>query len=213
MFDLGGEIEHYIYQMQPESRDALSTFLFPSFVLLHGEKPAPGRLLYVAPETLLTPRLFNLLNETPLDCLTIDEAHCISEWGHDFRPDYLHIAEARRILGNPLTVALTATATERVRTDIVQQLHLREPRCYVASFNRPNLTYRVLAKSGAEGLLLVAAPPRASAQVADTTRLGDLVVTATRLDTPRSSLPASVTVVTGEELARRIEALMKEQAS
>src|SRR2546429_293208 len=79
--------------------------------------------------------------------IAIDEAHCISEWGHDFRPEYRELKKLRKHLPDVPIMALTATATERVRIDIVQQLHLREPRCYVASFNRPNLTYRVVPKS------------------------------------------------------------------
>ena len=82
-----------------------------------------------------------------VNLLAIDEAHCISEWGHDFRPEYRQLAELRALFPDVPMMALTATATERVREDIVKLLQLREPRCYVASFNRPNLTYRVLAKS------------------------------------------------------------------
>ncbi len=79
--------------------------------------------------------------------IAIDEAHCISEWGHDFRPEYRQIAKLReRFPGVPF-MALTATATERVRGDIVKHLALRDARHYVASFNRPNLTYRVVPKS------------------------------------------------------------------
>ena len=69
------------------------------------------KLLYVAPETLLTTRLFNLLHSLPLDCLTIDEAHCISEWGHDFRPEYRQLAEVRPHFPKAVCLALTATAT------------------------------------------------------------------------------------------------------
>jgi len=79
--------------------------------------------------------------------LAVDEAHCISEWGHDFRPEYRQLAELRKLFPETPMMALTATATGRVREDIVKLLKLREPRCYVASFNRPNLTYRVLAKN------------------------------------------------------------------
>ena len=77
----------------------------------------------------------------------IDEAHCISEWGHDFRPEYRELKKLRTHFPDVPMMALTATATERVRADIVKQLKLREPRCYVASFNRPNLTYRVVPKA------------------------------------------------------------------
>src|SRR5512140_573142 len=94
------------------------------------------RLLYVAPETLLTPRLFGLLSTLPLDCLTIDEAHCISEWGHDFRPEYRQIAEARKQFSKAVCLALTATATPRVRADIQASLGFSASNEYVASFNR-----------------------------------------------------------------------------
>jgi len=79
--------------------------------------------------------------------IAIDEAHCISEWGHDFRPEYRELVKLREMLPAVPIMALTATATERVRADIVAQLKLRDPRCYVASFDRPNLTYQVVPKS------------------------------------------------------------------
>ncbi len=110
------------------------------------------RLVYVAPERLRNVTfLRSLQNLTPstslragLSLLAVDEAHCISEWGHDFRPDYLHIAEARKQLGNPLTVALTATATPKVQSDIVRLLGLPEStKRIVTGFNRPNLTLEV----------------------------------------------------------------------
>ncbi len=105
------------------------------------------RLLYVAPERATLSGFVDSLRQWNVQCIAVDEAHCISEWGHDFRPEYRQIAGLRDVFpGTPL-MALTATATERVRHDIVRQLHLREPRCYVASFNRPNLTYRVVPKA------------------------------------------------------------------
>jgi ATP-dependent DNA helicase RecQ len=82
-----------------------------------------------------------------VNLLAVDEAHCISEWGHDFRPEYRQLANLRQLFPAVPMMALTATATERVRKDIVTLLKLREPSCYVASFNRPNLTYRVFAKN------------------------------------------------------------------
>ncbi len=102
------------------------------------------RLVYVAPERLRSVTFLHSLQNQTLSLLAIDEAHCISEWGHDFRPDYLHIAEARRKLGNPLTVALTATATPKVQSDVVRLLDLPETTTrIVTGFNRPNLTLEV----------------------------------------------------------------------
>jgi ATP-dependent DNA helicase RecQ len=112
------------------------------------------KLLYVAPERLMLSGFLEDLQRWNVTGFAIDEAHCISEWGHDFRPEYRQIAALREKFPQVPFTALTATATERVRKDIGQQLHLKEPACYVASFNRPNLTYRVAAKSGAYGQIL-----------------------------------------------------------
>jgi ATP-dependent DNA helicase RecQ len=87
------------------------------------------------------------LQKWNVQLIAVDEAHCISEWGHDFRPEYRQISDLRKLFPNVPFMALTATATGRVREDIVNHLKLREPSCYVASFNRPNLTYRVIAKN------------------------------------------------------------------
>ena len=113
--------------------------------LHHGE----FRLLYVAPERLMLSGFVEDLKQWNVNLFAIDEAHCISEWGHDFRPEYRQISALREIFPGVPLMALTATATERVRGDIVRQLQLKDPTCYVASFNRPNLTYRVAAKAGA----------------------------------------------------------------
>jgi len=104
------------------------------------------RLLYVAPERLMLSGFLSDLQRWNVSLLAIDEAHCISEWGHDFRPEYRQLAQLRDLFPAVPMLALTATATERVRKDIIKQLKLRDPCCYVASFNRPNLTYRVFAK-------------------------------------------------------------------
>jgi ATP-dependent DNA helicase RecQ len=101
------------------------------------------RLLYVAPERLMMGDLTRRLRSAEVSLLAIDEAHCISEWGHDFRPSYLRLAEARAALGARRTIALTATATPAVRRDIVRQVRLKEPRVIVTGFDRPNLTFRV----------------------------------------------------------------------
>src|SRR2546430_788253 len=112
------------------------------------------RMLYVAPERLMLDTfLEKALNWNIAQC-AIDEAHCISEWGHDFRPEYRELKKLRKHLPDVPLMALTATATERVRADIVKELKLQDPRCYVASFNRPNLTYRVVPKTAAYEQLL-----------------------------------------------------------
>ena len=105
------------------------------------------RLLYVAPERLMLPEMLERLSEWRPGLIAIDEAHCISEWGHDFRPEYRQIAELRGRFPKTPLMALTATATDRVRQDIVSQLQLRDPRRFVASFNRANLTYRVVPRN------------------------------------------------------------------
>ncbi len=112
------------------------------------------RLLYAAPERLMLSGMLADLQRWRVNLIAIDEAHCISEWGHDFRPEYRQIAQLRDLFPQVPFMALTATATERVREDIETQLKLHEPARYVASFNRPNLNYRVSAKSGAYGQVL-----------------------------------------------------------
>lgn len=108
-----------------------------------------ARILYVAPETLLSPRIADLLTLLPLDMLTIDEAHCISDWGHDFRPEYRQIAAIRRRFPDAVCLALTATATVRVRHDILNALGLDEAAQIVSSFDRPNLFIEVMPKQNA----------------------------------------------------------------
>jgi len=105
------------------------------------------KLLYVAPERLMLAGFLDEVKRWQPSLIAIDEAHCISEWGHDFRPEYRQLTHLRDTFATTPIMALTATATERVRADIVTQLRLREPGCYVASFNRPNLTYRVVPKA------------------------------------------------------------------
>jgi ATP-dependent DNA helicase RecQ len=124
------------------------------------------RMLYVAPERLRSLEFVLSLRRAGVGLFVVDEAHCISEWGHDFRPDYLFLPRAVRDLGSPPVLALTATATPRVREDILRSLKMRSPEVVVTSFNRPNLTYRVLpAKEKKHKLPLIldvvrnAAPP------------------------------------------------------
>ena len=98
-------------------------------------------LLYVAPERFAAPSFRQLLPQLKTKLLVVDEAHCLSFWGHDFRPEYMRLAEVREQLGSPVTVALTATATPQVRDDIIKMLRLRVPKVHVTGFDRPNLTY------------------------------------------------------------------------
>jgi ATP-dependent DNA helicase RecQ len=107
------------------------------------------RLLYLAPERLMLPDFLAKLGQWGMSALAVDEAHCISEWGHDFRPEYRRLREVRAAFPGIPLLALTATATPRVREDILSQLELRDPAIIVASFNRPNLNYRVLPKARA----------------------------------------------------------------
>ena len=109
------------------------------------------KLLYVAPERLLGERFLPFLDrvaeQLKISAFAIDEAHCVSEWGHDFRPEYRQMEQVRDRYPDIPIMALTATATERVRQDIIQQLTLRNPYIHVASFNRPNLYYEVRPKT------------------------------------------------------------------
>ena len=107
------------------------------------------KILYLAPERLALPDFRGFLRTLNMSLVAVDEAHCISEWGHDFRPDYRTLGDLRRGMPSVPFIALTATATERVRHDIVSQLGLKEPQQYIASFDRPNLRYEVRPKQRA----------------------------------------------------------------
>jgi ATP-dependent DNA helicase RecQ len=112
------------------------------------------KLLYIAPERLSVPQFAALLHKLPVSLFAIDEAHCISEWGHDFRPDYRNLNQLRTNFPNIPIIALTATATQKVREDIVKQLNLPKPHIFTSSFNRENLSYEVLPKKESFGTIL-----------------------------------------------------------
>ena len=112
------------------------------------------KILYVAPERLALPEFRDFLEPLRIGLVAVDEAHCISEWGHDFRPDYRRLGHLRRDLSGVPFIALTATATERVRLDVVEHLGLTQPRRFIASFNRANLSYTVRPKQRAYAGLL-----------------------------------------------------------
>lgn len=102
------------------------------------------KIIYVAPERFAQEGFMRTLSEWPISLLAVDEAHCLSQWGHDFRPDYLRLGRAREALGFPQTMALTATATDAVRQDIVSTLQLREPAVIISGFGRDNLDFSVV---------------------------------------------------------------------
>ncbi|OIP41984.1 ATP-dependent DNA helicase RecQ [Candidatus Desantisbacteria bacterium CG2_30_40_21] len=105
-----------------------------------------ARLVYLAPETLLMPKTLEILSNRKVDCIAIDEAHCISEWGHDFRPEYRKIVGVRLQFPKAVCVALTATATPRIQQDIKDCLHFETSNEFIASFNRENLFLQIVQK-------------------------------------------------------------------
>ena len=114
------------------------------------------RLVYAAPERVLAPRTTRLLREAGIRSIVIDEAHCISHWGHDFRPEYRRLTDLRRAFPHAAWHAFTATATERVRADIADQLGIAGGRVLVGECDRPNLTYRIAPRTDARSQLLEA---------------------------------------------------------
>ncbi|MCK6554635.1 DNA helicase RecQ [Candidatus Binatia bacterium] len=141
--------------------DALSACGYPAAALHSGmdfdalqdarQRIATGRvhLVFVAPERLLTPRMLDLLGRVDVRAFAIDEAHCISHWGHDFRPEYRQLTQLKERFPQASVHAYTATATQRVRDDVVVQLGLQDPTVLIGTFDRPNLVYRVLPRRDA----------------------------------------------------------------
>jgi ATP-dependent DNA helicase RecQ len=135
---------------QLAARNIASTFINSSISYAEANKRLSKlrmgeyKLVYVAPERFRSQTFMDSIAETQVRLFAVDEAHCISHWGHDFRPDYLKLKEAAHRLGRPQIIALTATATPQVRADISEQLGITDPHVSVAGFDRPNLALRVL---------------------------------------------------------------------
>jgi ATP-dependent DNA helicase RecQ len=130
--------------LSPEEQAATET------ALLNGELS----LVYIAPERLMQPRTLALLQRCALALIAIDEAHCVSQWGHDFRPEYLRLAELTAAFPTVPRIALTATAEPRTRGEILERLSLTDAACFVHSFDRPNIRYRVAERGNAKSQLL-----------------------------------------------------------
>ncbi|MCW8934631.1 MAG: DNA helicase RecQ [Gammaproteobacteria bacterium] len=113
--------------------------------LLNGEID----MLYVAPERLMTERFLNLLERSPIALFAVDEAHCVSQWGHDFRPEYIKLSVLHERFPSIPRIALTATADEATRQEIIKRLALEDAECFVSGFDRPNICYRVAENTGA----------------------------------------------------------------
>jgi RecQ family ATP-dependent DNA helicase len=159
-----------------------------------GVRRGEYKLVYVAPERFRSTHFVETLRSIEISLFAIDEAHCISQWGHDFRPDYLRLKQAIEEVGRPQITALTATATPYVRADIIEQLALRDPPAFVSGFDRPNLAINVvhtqkerdkiahikrLAASYAGGSgIIYASTRKAVEQVTARLRLADLSITA-----------------------------------
>ena len=115
--------------------------------------------IFLAPEQLRKPETVDRLRAAHVSLIVIDEAHCISQWGHDFRPDYLSLCQVIEALGHPPTLAMTATASRDARTEIIARLGLRDPRVFVHGFDRPNISLRVDQFSGKDDKYDIAAAP------------------------------------------------------
>jgi ATP-dependent DNA helicase RecQ len=138
-------MQDQVQQLRDEGIPAamLNSSMDPSLQRIAMQEIADGfkGLLYVAPERFFAPAFRELMRQLRPKLLAIDEAHCVSQWGHDFRPEYARLGEVRQQLGDPPVIALTATATDDVREDIIRGLRLREPSVVITGFDRPNLIY------------------------------------------------------------------------
>jgi ATP-dependent DNA helicase RecQ len=155
-----------LISLMKDQVDGLRECGYPAAALYSGMPPhalheteeqfAAGRyrLLFVAPERLLLPRFLQLVERIDVRAFAVDEAHCISHWGHDFRPEYRRLAEIKSRFPRASMHAYTATATERVRADIATQLKLKNPTVLVGTFDRPNLVYRIVPRVDARAQVL-----------------------------------------------------------
>ena len=123
-------------------------------VVEHALREGKLDLLYVAPERLMMPRMLQLLEESRIALFAIDEAHCVSQWGHDFRPEYLQLSVLHERFPEVPRIALTATADPQTRDEIIVRLKLEEARIFVSSFDRPNIRYTIVDKQEARAQLL-----------------------------------------------------------
>ena len=142
--ELGIKAEFLNSSQSPEERREVMTEL----------RQGRLQLLYVAPERLVTEHTRSMLRDIPLSIIAIDEAHCVSQWGHDFRSDYLGLGDLGALFPGVPRMAVTATATDKTRAEIVARLELHEPEIFVAPFDRPNISYAVQVKTDARGQLL-----------------------------------------------------------
>ncbi len=140
------------------------------------------KLVLIAPERLRQPAFRAALKQAPISLLAVDEAHCLSQWGHDFRPDYLHIAAARADFNAPVTLALTATATPRVQDDIIRLLGLDHAERIITGFNRPNLTLEVFSTPDVKAKLNFLRDFLTQADGASAASGGGIIYTGTRRD-------------------------------
>ncbi|MEO1385532.1 MAG: RecQ family ATP-dependent DNA helicase, partial [Bacteroidota bacterium] len=122
-----------------------STLPYNEYIeILERVKYADLKLLYISPEKILTPQVREMLSQVKISLIAVDEAHCISTWGHDFRPEYAQLHTLRNQLEKAPIIALTATADKNTRRDIAEKLKLRDPQIFISSFDRPNLSLTVL---------------------------------------------------------------------
>jgi ATP-dependent DNA helicase RecQ len=142
--ELGIEAEFLNSSQSPEERREVMSKL----------RQGRLQLLYVAPERLVTEHTRSMLRDIPLSIIAIDEAHCVSQWGHDFRSDYLGLGDLGALFPGVPRMAVTATATDKTRAEIVARLELDEPDIFIAPFDRPNIGYAVQVKTDARGQLL-----------------------------------------------------------